>query len=191
MDLLVMKNNEKIANECKVFFEGPFSFVHSVGDLWDHIPFTDVSTERARNIMDSHYGTLYAVLQSVLPLMIKKGGGKIVAYSCNAVNYNFPNMLPFNAAKAAVEATIKCIAHEYSNQNIVANVLALSSLQTDAVKKSKPHGDYEHYLPLNEICETTLDILNLNNNLVNASVINCYKYSDSYYNKGYFERIKK
>lgn len=191
VDLLKLKPGDSASLQIDDFFNTQFSLIHSAGNFWDHLPFLNVATDEAREMMDSHYGTLYAVLQSVLPLMIKKGGGSILAYSCNAVNYNLPNMLPFNAAKAAVEATIKCIAHEYSKQNIVANVLALSSLQTEAVKKSKPHGDYEHFLPLNEICATTLDILNLNNNLVNASVINCYKYSDSYYNEGYFERIKK
>lgn len=190
IDLLDIKSDDKIICDINSFFEGTFTLIHSAGDFWLHLPFLSVSTDEARNMMDSHYGTLYNVLQNFLPLMIKKGGGKVLAFSCNATSYHFPNMLPFTAAKAAIDATIKCIAHEYANRNIVANSIALSSLKTTHNKDSKPFGDYEHYLDLKELSDTVIEIAELSNNLANGNVISCYKYSDSYYNEGYFQRIK-
>jgi NADP-dependent 3-hydroxy acid dehydrogenase YdfG len=191
IDLLDISPNDAVSKQIDAFFIEPFVLIHSAGDFWDHVPFLSVNTKRAKDMMDSHYGTLYNVLQSVLPIMVKKGGGKILTFSCNATVYNFPNMLPFTAAKAAVDATIKCIAHEYANRNIVANSIALSSLQTEQNKDSKPFGDYYNYLDLEEISQTVIEIADLSNNLANGNVINCYKYSDSYYNQGYFERIKQ
>lgn len=189
MDLLLENNNKRIADVCNEFFNGPFNFVHSVGDFWDHVPFTEVPTERARRIMDSHYTTLYGLLQSLIPIMIQKGGGKILTFSCNSVKFNYPYMIPFTSAKAAVEALTKCIAHEYVKNNINANTIALSSVQTEAVKKSKPFGDFEHYISMDSLSELILEILSANS-LINGSIINCFTYSESFYNEGYFQRIR-
>lgn len=191
IDLTNLVMGDEVAKKCEEFFEGPFSLIHCAGDFWTHVPFLTFSTDNARKMMDSHYVTLYAVLQSVLPVMIKRNGGKVIAFSFNSMNDNFPHILPYNAAKAAVEATVKCIAHEYAKDNIIANLLALASFKTEASKKSRPFGDFDNYLELSEISETVLDVVNLSNSLITASVINCYKYSDSYYNQGYFERIRK
>ena len=127
IDLLRKDKIARLAKECDLFFDGPFYLVHSVGDFWDHVPFSEINAENAKKIMDSHYTTLYGVLQQLLPIMIQKGGGRVLAFSCNSVRFNYPWMIPFTAAKAAVEALVKCIANEYSKNNIIANVIALSS----------------------------------------------------------------
>jgi len=190
IDLTLLRKDDEIAKKCEAFFDGPFSLIHCAGDFWTHVSFLNFSPEQAKRMMESHYLTLYATLQSLLPVMIGKRGGKILAFSFNSQDDNFPFILPFNAAKAAVEATIKCIGHEYAQHGIAANVLSLASFKTEASRKSRPFGDFENYLELSEISQTVLDVLDMNGNLVNASVINCYKYSETYYNQGYFERIK-
>eukprot|EP01037_Dinobryon_pediforme_P010931 gene10931-11014_t len=58
-----------VLDEIDAFFAEPFVLIHSAGDFWDHVPFLSVDTKRAKDMMDSHYGTLYNVLQSVLPMM--------------------------------------------------------------------------------------------------------------------------
>ena len=191
IDLLELSQNSSVVAEIDLFFDEPFKLVHSAGDFWLHLPFLEFDTTKARKMMDSHYGTLYNVLQCVLPVMISKGGGKVLTFSCNATDYHFPNMLPFTAAKAAVDAAIKCTAHEFADRGIVANSLALSSLKTPQNKHSKPFGDFDHYLDLHELSQTVIEIAEFSNNLANGNVINCYKYSDSYYNEGYFQRIKQ
>lgn len=191
VDLLGDNINDQILPSAKKLFEGSFNLIHSAGDFWFHNSFFEINTSEAQKMMDSHYGTLYNVLQNILPLMIKNGGGKVLTFSCNASEYNFPNMLPFTAAKTAVDATIKCIAHEFANKNIVANSIALSSLKTPHNKDSKPNGDFDNYLDLRELSYNVIEIAELSNGLVNGNVIHCYKHSDSYYNEGYFQRIKQ
>lgn len=190
MDLLMPENCAHISQECEATFDGPFSIVHSVGDFWDHVPFPEIDAINAQHMMNSHYITLYGLLQALIPLLIKNGGGKILAFSCNSVRHNYPYMVPFTAAKAAVEALIKCIAHEYAKYGIVANALALSSVQTEAVRQSKPHGDFDHYIHIDSLTNTILDVLS-SNTMINGNIINCYTYSESFYNSGYFQRIKQ
>lgn len=191
VDFITVKPQDSIWSDMNAFFDSSFSWVHVAGDFWDHLPMLEVPTSRASNMMDSHYLTFYNTIQAVLPRMISKGGGKVITFTCNATPYHFPNMAIFTAAKSAVEATVKCLAHEHSKDNIVANAIALSSLQTDAVRESKPYGDFEHYLPLEEVSETVLETLSMKSNCMNGSVLNFWKYSESYYHKGYFERIKQ
>ena len=191
VDLLEISSGNAHCHEIENFFEGNITLIHSAGDFWYHVPFLEFNAEKAKKMMDSHYLTLYTVLQAILPIMISKGGGKILAFSCNATDSHFPNMLPFTAAKAAVDAVVKCIAHEYADKNIVANAIALSSLKTLHNRESKPFGDFDHYLDLRDLCSTILEIAALSNNLANGNVIKCYQYSDSYYHESYFQRIRQ
>lgn len=190
IDLLKQEAIETLTKECALFFTGPFCLVHSVGDFWDYVPFLEFDTERAKQAMHSHYTTLYGLLQHSVPIMINKGGGKILAFSCNSVRHNYPHMAPFTAAKAAVEALVKSISNEFGKHNIIANVVELASIQSEAVKQSKPYGDFEHFIPLEGIAETVLEILTVNS-IMNGSVINCFTYSKTFFNMGYFQRIRK
>lgn len=191
VDLLSMEENIELIDDIKSFFKGSFSIIHSAGDFWLHLPFLEVSTKTGVDMMNSHYGTFYNVLQIFLPHLIQNGGGRILTFSCNATEYHFPNMLPFTAAKAAIDATVKCIAHEHSKDGIVINSIALSSLKSEQNKDSKPYGDYDNYLDLKELSNTILDVLNQKESLMNGNIIKCFNYSESYYNEGYFQRIKQ
>src|ERR1017187_380706 len=55
-------------------FKGPIGFIHSVGDFGDHVPFLEVSPQKASQMFSSHVATLYNILQSLVPLMRAKGG---------------------------------------------------------------------------------------------------------------------
>lgn len=191
VDLLSMQEDTDLIKAVKLFFNGSFTIIHSAGDFWLHLPFLKVDTAIAIKMMNSHYGTFYNVLQIFLPHLIENGGGRILTFSCNATDYHFPNMLPFTAAKAAIDSTVKCIAHEHSKDGIIINSIALSSLKSEQNKSSKPYGDYNNYLDLDELSNTILDVVNQKETLMNGNVIKCFKYSESYYNEGYFQRIKQ
>lgn len=190
LDLLNQDDLNSLADRTKSFFNTEFNLIHSVGDFWYHVPFFDKNIVDAKAMMDSHYITLYGVCHSLLPLMIANGGGKILAFSCNSVSHNYPYMAAFTSAKAAVECLIKCIVNEFAMHNIVANSLALSSIQTDPVKESKPFGDYEHFISVQNLCETIEELLGMTHNILNGNTINCFNYSDSFFNEGYFQRNK-
>ena len=169
-------------------FSTPFNLIHSVGDFWEHKSITDTSFVESISQINSHYVTLFGVIKAVLPIMQNNGGGKIIAFSCNSVKYNYPDMAAFTSSKAAVECLIKCTANEQSKYNIMANAFALPSIKTNSVIRTKPeayHQNYPTLTELNNCIENTIENLSP---LVNGNVINLFKYSDSFYNKGYYER---
>jgi NAD(P)-dependent dehydrogenase (short-subunit alcohol dehydrogenase family) len=181
----------RIADTVTQNFTSAFGFIHSVGDFWDHKPFLDLTMEQAQKVFESHVGTLYNTSKILLPVMQAKGGGSCITFSCNSARYNYPWMAPFTASKSAVDSLVRSLANEFSGQNIRFNSLVLSSLRTEKVRKSKPHGDFAHFIPPKDIVPIIRFLLSKAASLINGNMINLFVHSDDFYNSGYFRRIAK
>jgi short-subunit dehydrogenase len=190
IDLLKENDLQKLRSEVEDFFGGKFNIIHSVGYFRAHEPFENTNLEEAKNMVASHYLTLYGVVYAMLPLLRQRKGGHIIAFSCNSVKYRYPYMISFTAAKAAIESFIGGIANEFGKDGILANALALSSLQTPFVRESKPFGDYEHYIHLEDIAALCEELVKNPFKLMNGNTLSLYEYSDTFFHQGYFERIK-
>jgi len=99
-------------------------------------------------------------------------------------------MVAFTVAKVAVESLIKGISNEFFGQGIIANTIALATLDTPAEREIKPNGDRENWLQLNEVCELVEKTILQSSNLINGNAIQVYKYSEKYFRESYFDRIK-
>lgn len=116
------------------------------------------------------------------------GEGKIFAFSCNSVKYNYPDLAVFTSSKVAVECLIKCVANEYSKFNIIANVFALPSIKTKSVIATKPELYHKDYATIDELVNCIeLECENISPH-INGNIINLFKYSEPFYYKGYYER---
>lgn len=191
LDGIDMTNEDDLYNLrqfIQMNFSKPFNLIHSVGDFWEHKSITDTSFGEAISQINSHYVTLFGVIKTVLPIMQNNGGGRIIAFSCNSVKYNYPAMAAFTSSKAAVECLIKCTANEQSKYNVTANTFALPSIKTINVIKTKPEEYHKNYTTLSELTDCIENTIENLNPLVNGNVINLFKYSDSFYHKGYYER---
>jgi 3-oxoacyl-[acyl-carrier protein] reductase len=188
IDLLNESQLLILREEVSKRFVAPFTVIHSIGDFWKHKSIDKTQFNEAISMIQSHYITLFGVIKAIVPVMRKVGGGKIIAFSCNSVKYNYPDMVAFTSAKAAVECLIKCVANEQSKYNITANAFALPSIKTKRVIATKPNEFHKDYTTLDELSnciEQTLENLSC---LVNGDIINLFKYSNSFYGKGYYER---
>lgn len=172
-------------------FEGNFAYLHSVGDFWDHVPFAEFGIDHAATMMESHYLTLYTVLQALLPVMINHGGGSCIALSCNSVRYNYPWMAAFTAAKSAMESLIRTLANEYASCNIRFNALRLASVKTGKIKEKRPYGDYAHFIPPMDIAPIVDFLMSENSYLASGNSIELFSYSETFFGQGFFNRIKK
>jgi len=190
IDLTKESHLFKLRTKINKQFSSPFTLIHSVGDFWKHKSINNTSFKEAISQIQSHYITLFGVIKTVVPIMQVVGGGKIIAFSCNSVKYNYPDMAAFTSAKAAVECLIKCIANEQSQYNIIVNAFALPSIKTNSVIKTKPKKFHKNYPTLSELTyciEQTVENLSP---LTNGNIINLFKHSQSFYHKGYYERNK-
>jgi len=188
VDLTQDAHLAQLRREVENLFTGPFSIIHSVGQFWEHKPLDRTPLSEAREMMLSHYFTLFGLAHSLLPLAAKRGGARIVAFSCNSVAYNYPEMAAFTSAKAAVESLVKCIANEWSKDGIVANALALPTIRTDAVLGLKPNGDHQNYITPDELAEVVLNVVHGASQYMNGNVIKLVKHSPTFYHEAYFSR---
>lgn len=172
------------------FIPGKFNLINSLGYFRAHEPFENTDISEARRMLESHFLTLYGTVYYLLPLMKERKGGHIIAFSCNSVKYRYPYMASFTAAKAAIESFVGTIANEFGGHGINANSIALSSLQTPFVKDSKPNGDYDHYLDLKDVSIMVEDLVKSSFKIMNGNTISMYEYSDTFFNEGYFSRIR-
>ena len=164
----------RLAKAVDEAFDGPFGFIHSVGDFWDHPAFLDFGPDEAAQMFSSHVTTFYNVLQAIVPVMEAKGGGSVVAFSCNSVRYSYPNMAAFTAAKSAVDSLVRSLANEFSGKRIRFNSLVLASLKTAKVQRSKPHGDFAHFIPPADIVPTIRFLMSDEAYLVNGNTISMF-----------------
>lgn len=188
MDLTNEDDVSCLAKEVGTFFDNPFSAVHFAGDFWVHKPFTSTDFSEIKSLMDSHYVTLCGVAKAVTPHMKKVGGGRLVAFSCNSVGYNYPDLSPFTCPKAAIESFVKCYANEHSEFGISSTAIALPTMRTNKVLKEKPQGDIDNYISPAELGEILLGEILTQNNFVTGNIIKLFKHSETFYNQGYFER---
>ncbi len=188
IDLTKEHDLNKLGKYIESCYSTPFTVIHSVGDFWSHKSINNTSFDEAVSQINSHYITLFGVIKTVVPIMQKVGGGKIIAFSCNSVKYNYPDMAAFTSSKAAVECLIKCTANEQSKYNIISNAFALPSIKTNSVIESKPKEFHENYPTLSELTECIEQTVENLSFLSNGNIISLFKYSDSFYHKGYYER---
>jgi len=187
-DLLDETCVRRIAHTVTEHFTGPFALIHSVGDFWNHQPLDETPPNVARSQMESHYLTLYTVLHQLLPLMAQAGGGRVIAFSCNSVQQNYPEMAPFTAAKAAIETLIRCVANEYAGCGVQANSVALPTIYTDKVRGSKILSNEDSYVTPEDLADFLYETMLTLPSIVNGSTVKVFKHNRNFYNLSYFER---
>jgi NAD(P)-dependent dehydrogenase (short-subunit alcohol dehydrogenase family) len=177
-----------VAEVAMNFFHQPFTAVHFAGDFWHHKPLLTTDFTEIRAMINSHFLTLCGLAQSVTPTMAHLGGGRLIAFSCNSVSHNYPDMSPFTAAKAAIETFIQCYANEHAPFGIAATALALPTMKTPEVLKEKTTGDHANYICPEELAEFILDSVIQQPLISTGNVIRVFKHSPTFYGQGYFER---
>jgi short-subunit dehydrogenase len=187
IDLTSSHDLGKLEDTVTRSFDRPFCAIHSVGTFWHHKSITDTSLTEAHEMMMSHYMTLYGLAKSTLPTFVRVGGGRILAFSCNSVRQNYPDMAAFTSAKAAIETLVQCIANEYADKGVVANAMALSTIRTPKVEASKAERYHEYYVNLEELAQSVVEVATAPT-LMNGNVVRLLKYSPYFYNEGYYQR---
>jgi 3-oxoacyl-[acyl-carrier protein] reductase len=191
IDLLKEEGLSALSKAVDRFFPGKFHIINCLGLFPGYLTLADLPVGKAKAVFDSNVVSLYGVAHQLLPLMCKRGGGHFIAFSSHSNYQHYPEMVAYSAAKAAVESLISGISNEYLNEGIIANTIALSTLNTTTEWELKPNGDRGNWLRLEEVSHFIEEFVLRSGNLVNGNVIHLYKYSLSYFHQSYFQRIKK
>lgn len=188
IDLAESSSLQKLEAVVSETFDGPFAVIHSVGDFWVHRPLIDTPFAETVRMVTSQVLTLFGMATYLTPLMIRNGGGRVVAFSCNSVSYSYPDMSPFTASKAAVESFVKCYANENSEFGISACALALPTIRTPTVVREKPAGDHVNYITPEQLADHIFGHVLAESAQVNGNVVKLFKHSPTFYHSSYYDR---
>jgi enoyl-[acyl-carrier protein] reductase III len=84
--------------------------------------------------MNINARSLLFAAQRAVPLMEKRGGGRIVSISSPGSTRVLPDYVVVGASKAAIESLTRYMAVELAQKNIIVNAVSPGIVETDALK---------------------------------------------------------
>jgi short-subunit dehydrogenase len=91
----------------------------------------DTAMETYRRIMEVDFFALVALTQAVVPAMIKRGSGQIVATSSVVGKYGTPLRTGYAAAKHALHGYYDSLRAEVAKDGVIVTVLVVGAVHTD------------------------------------------------------------
>lgn len=118
---------------------GPVEVVlHLVGGWVGGTPVVDLELDEVRGMLDNHLWTTLHVVQAVVPGMVQRGWGRIIAVTSSVTANPVPNGASYAIAKAAEETLVRSLAREVGSSGVTANVVAVKKIDTEHERESAP-----------------------------------------------------
>ncbi len=104
-------------------------------------PVHDIPAGKWQLMDDLNVQTLLNTLRPLVPMMMARGGGKIVTVGANAALKGMPNMAAYCASKSVVMRITESMAGELRGQGINVNCFLPSIIDTPANRAAMPDAD--------------------------------------------------
>jgi NAD(P)-dependent dehydrogenase (short-subunit alcohol dehydrogenase family) len=105
----------------------------------DPKPFEGISLEEWRRVMDVNVASMFLCCRVVVPLMRKRGGGRIVNISSGTPFRGVPLLLHYVTSKGAIVAFTRALAKELGGDNVRVNCVAPGFTISDGVRQNPLH----------------------------------------------------
>lgn len=128
-----MENLEKLFGRIEEEFGGLDIFISNAASGFNK-PALEQRPEGWDHTMNVNARAFLFGAQMALPLMEKRGGGKIVAVSSQGSLRVMPEYVAVGASKAALEALVRYLAVELAAKNVVVNAVSPGVVETEALQ---------------------------------------------------------
>lgn len=129
MDLSDPDAVERFVVESQPLLNRVDAFIHCAGDgMPQKISALDLN--EARRLMELHCFSFLRIARSVIPGMVKRNSGRIIAMGSLSNLAPKPFMTSYAASKAALAKAAQCIAAEVVTHNVSVNVISPGSVET-------------------------------------------------------------
>jgi NAD(P)-dependent dehydrogenase (short-subunit alcohol dehydrogenase family) len=149
---LVREAHERIVAEVGVVDV----LVQVAGGYIDGMTVAETSDEIYDRYMDLNLRSAFLWTRAVMPGMVERNRGKIVAISSRAALNVFPGIGVYAASKAALIALTQVIAAEGARHNVQANVILPSIIDTAINRAAMPTADFSRWVKPSEIASVIL-----------------------------------
>jgi len=113
----------------------------------------DTSDVRFDRMIDSNLRSAFVAARAALPYLKEAEWGRILFMGSRAARDTPAGQGAFNIAKAGVAALAKTLAQELTGENVTANVILPSVIDTPATRKALPYADYMDWPTPDEIAK--------------------------------------
>ena len=120
--------------------------------IYSVAPIVELTDEQWRRTIDVNLTGVFNSIRAVLPHMIERRAGRIVAISSVAGRAGFPNSAHYVTSKWGVIGLVKCTALEAAPYGITANAICPTTVNTPMVLNE---ANYRVFAP--ELAHPTLD----------------------------------
>lgn len=96
-------------------------------------PFLNLTWEAIQQDLDVIAKGAFLCCQQVIPLMIERGGGRIINISSVAVDNPPPDQAKYVIAKSALVGLTRSLSIEFASRNIQVNMVVPNFVETDLV----------------------------------------------------------
>jgi NAD(P)-dependent dehydrogenase (short-subunit alcohol dehydrogenase family) len=131
---------------------------HLVGGWAGGTPVVDLDRDEVAHMLDQHFWSTLNVVQAVVPGMVERGWGRVVAVtSPYAVKPN-PKSGSYAVAKAAEETLLNVLAREVADTGVTVNLVSVRTIDGKRERESDPSPKNRAWTTPDEIA-STLDFL--------------------------------
>jgi NAD(P)-dependent dehydrogenase (short-subunit alcohol dehydrogenase family) len=132
---------------------GPITAAVSVAGYYEMLPLTEITTERWNRMLRVHLGGLVNLSRAVLPGMLDRGTGSIVAITSELAVGGGAEDAHYAAAKGAIIGVVRSLAVEVAAQGVRVNAVAPGPTDTPLLPDDSPWRapDYLATLPLGRL----------------------------------------
>ena len=123
----------RLFDEIKQTFGGLDIFIHNAASGFNR-PVLEQKPKGWDWTMNINARSLLFAAQRAVPLMEKRGGGRIVSLSSPGASRVLPDYAVVGASKAAIESLTRYLAVELAARNIIVNAVSPGIVETDALK---------------------------------------------------------
>jgi NAD(P)-dependent dehydrogenase (short-subunit alcohol dehydrogenase family) len=133
--------------------------VNTVGGYHPKKNVVDMESELINKMLELNFKTTFYFCKNILRNMLENNFGRIVAIGAMPAVEISSGKLAYSVSKAGVVNLIQTIAEETKENNITANVIIPSIIDTPANRQSMPKSDFAKWVKPEYIAGTILFLL--------------------------------
>lgn len=148
--------------------------VNLVGGFLGGVSIVETSEEQWDKMMNLNLKSVFFNCRNILPVMIKQKSGRIITIGAKGGVQAVSGMSAYSASKAGLINFTEALAEEGREQNITANVVIPSIIDTSDNRNAMPAAIFDNWVKPEMIAETILFLCSEAAGDINGAVIPVY-----------------
>jgi NAD(P)-dependent dehydrogenase (short-subunit alcohol dehydrogenase family) len=112
--------------------------IHLVGGYTAGTPIAELDPAAVTEMLDQHLWTTLHLAQAVIPGMVERGWGRVLAVSPPVAMEPPAKLAPYAIGKAAQEVLLRTLAKEVAGAGVTVNLVIVKAIDTEGVRTTDP-----------------------------------------------------